>query len=129
VKDADFSDAFCAFLQAVVPAVDAAELLIWLASNPHRAVEPGRVVEAVGPGLAISEAAAGKYLEQFRSRGLLTAEGAGYRFAPGGDAEGYVKTLAQAYRERPVTLIRVIYALRDTKIQTFADAFRLRGNK
>jgi hypothetical protein len=25
-----------------------------------------------------------------------------------------------------VTLIRVIYALRDTKIQTFADAFKLR---
>jgi hypothetical protein len=37
-----------------------------------------------------------------------------------------VRTLAQAYRERPVTLIRVIYALRDSRIQSFADAFRLR---
>jgi hypothetical protein len=129
VKDADFSDAFCAFLQAMVPAVDAAELLIWLETNQHRVLEPGRIAEAAGPGLVISEAAAGKYLEQFRSRGLVTAEGAGYRFAPGGDAAGHVKTLTQAYRERPVTLIRVIYALRDTKIQTFADAFRLRGNK
>ena len=38
----------------------------------------------------------------------------------------HVTTLAQAYGERPVTLIRVIYALRDGKIRSFADAFRLR---
>jgi hypothetical protein len=37
-----------------------------------------------------------------------------------------VRTLAQAYNERPVTLIRMIYALRDPKIQSFADAFKLR---
>jgi hypothetical protein len=39
--------------------------------------------------------------------------------------EAQVRTLAQAYKRRPVTLIRVIYALRDTKIQSFADAFKL----
>jgi hypothetical protein len=37
-----------------------------------------------------------------------------------------VATLAQAYEERPVTLIRLIYALRDRKIRSFADAFKLR---
>ena len=42
------------------------------------------------------------------------------------ELDAHVRTLAQAYKERPVTLIRVIYALRDTKIQTFADAFKLR---
>jgi len=41
---------------------------------------------------------------------------------------GRVQTLAKAYRERPVTLIRVIYALRDKKIQSFADAFKMRRN-
>ena len=45
----------------------------------------------------------------------------------GGELDAHVATLAQAYRERPVTLIRVIYALRDHKIQSFADAFRLKG--
>jgi hypothetical protein len=30
------------------------------------------------------------------------------------------------YRERPVTLIRVIYGLRDKKIRSFAEAFKLR---
>ena len=41
-------------------------------------------------------------------------------------ADRGVRTLAQAYSERPVTLIRVIYALRDSKIRSFADAFRVR---
>jgi hypothetical protein len=35
--------------------------------------------------------------------------------------------LSQAYKERPVTLFRVIYALRDLKIQSFAGAFKLRS--
>jgi hypothetical protein len=37
-----------------------------------------------------------------------------------------VTQLAKVYNERPVTLIRMIYALKDTKIQSFADAFKIR---
>ena len=49
------------------------------------------------------------------------------QYRPGHSAlDSHVRTLAQAYQERPVTLIRVIYALRDTSIQSFAEAFRLR---
>ena len=40
--------------------------------------------------------------------------------------KAHVEMLAQAYEQRPVTLIRLIYALRDRKIRSFADAFRLR---
>ena len=40
--------------------------------------------------------------------------------------KAHVARLAQAYEQRPVTLIRLIYALRDSKIRSFADAFRLR---
>jgi hypothetical protein len=39
-----------------------------------------------------------------------------------------VATLAQAWEERPVTLVRLIYALRDHKIRSFAEAFKLRKN-
>jgi hypothetical protein len=48
-----------------------------------------------------------------------------YRDSPPHDA--HVATLARLYVARPVTLFRVIYALRDSKIRTFADAFKLRG--
>jgi hypothetical protein len=47
---------------------------------------------------------------------------------PPGDpaTQAHLRTLDQADRERPVTLIRLIYALRDSKIRSFADAFQLR---
>jgi hypothetical protein len=43
------------------------------------------------------------------------------------DADGlrHLETLEKVYRERPVTLFRVIYGLRDAKIRSFADAFKL----
>jgi hypothetical protein len=37
-----------------------------------------------------------------------------------------VEQLAEAYNERPVTLIRTIYAPAETKIQSFADSFKFR---
>ena len=49
------------------------------------------------------------------------------QYKPGSELlRAHARTLDQAYRERPVTLIRVIYALRDSRIQSFADAFKLR---
>ena len=84
MDDAAFSEEFLRFLRAVVPTVDAAELLLLVQGEPQRWWAGPEALDA------------------------------------------NVGTLAQAYRERPVTLIRVIYALRDSRIQSFADAFRLR---
>ena len=42
------------------------------------------------------------------------------------DVLQHIATLEKVYRERPVTLFRVIYGLRDAKIRSFADAFNLR---
>ena len=51
----------------------------------------------------------------------------GVRYRPASDElRMYGDMLALAYKARPVTLIRMIYALRDARIQTFADAFKLR---
>lgn len=38
----------------------------------------------------------------------------------------HVAMLVKAYEERPVTLFRIIYALRDANIRSFADAFKVR---
>jgi hypothetical protein len=49
-----------------------------------------------------------------------------YRYAPADPRDrAAVDLLALAYNERPVTLVRAIYA-RPTPAQSFADAFRLR---
>lgn len=129
MEDVDFSDDFCRFLQATVPGVDAAELLLLLHSQPERAFSPAEAVAALRVSVTLSEAEAARHFAAFETAGLATRSAEGrVKYQPASEAlaAARVQTLAQAYRERPVTLIRVIYALRDKKIQSFADAFKMR---
>ena len=124
-EDVDFSDEFCRFLQSRVPAVEAAELLFAYLRDPARALAPAEAIRALGPG--VSEADALRYLEGFRDQLLVPTESGAYRYQPAStDLDRHARTLDRLYRERPVTLIRVIYGLRDSSIRSFADAFRLR---
>lgn len=72
-------------------------------------------VEAVERLLAAFRNPDAKEIVALRASGLSEA-----------DIARHVATLAQAYEQRPVTLFRLVYALRDRKIQSFADAFKLR---
>ena len=98
MEDVDFSDEFCRFVQAHLPSVEAVELLLAAFRNPD-----------------VAHAGAAKELDALRAAGLSEAQIA-----------RHLATLAQAYEQRPVTLFRLVYALRDQKIQSFADAFKLR---
>src|SRR3954469_5477300 len=113
-EDADFSDDFCRFLRTAIPAVDAAELVLLAHGDPARA-------------WTAPEAAA-RYVTGLQASGLLEVDSEQrVRYRPASEAlAAHVATLERVYRERPVTLIRVIYALRDNKIRSFAEAFRLR---
>ena len=128
MEDTQFSDEFCGFIQSAIPAVDAAEMLLLVADRPDVWWSLAEVISRLRPGSVIPEADAARYLEGFAAAGVVeTNAERRFRFKPqGGEQESFVRTLAQAYEERPVTLIRVIYALRDSKIRTFADAFKLR---
>ena len=124
--DADFSRAFCAFLQACVDSVNAAELLLFLWRKPAEAWSARDLAAAIDPVGSLSEAEASRYLETFAARGLITRMDDGrVSYKSSADFEAHVQTLARLYLERPVTLFRVIYTLRDTKIKTLADAFRI----
>ena len=127
MEDADFSDDFCRFLQTAVPAVDAAEALLLLRRTPERSWSAAGLAAELRPGVPISIAEAARYLDTFRARGLVAGEDGQAAYRPASDElRMYGDMLALAYKERPVTLIRMIYALRDSRIQTFADAFKLR---
>lgn len=128
MEDSAFSDEFCRFIQTVLPSVDAAELLLLLFDHTDTWWAPAVLAARLRPASNISDADAVRHLEHFQARGLI-AIGPDKRvqFRPADEAlHEQVRTLARAYKERPVTLIRMIYALRDTKIQSFADAFKLR---
>jgi hypothetical protein len=128
MDDSAFSDEFCRFIQTVLPSVDAAELLLALYESADTWWTPAALVAKLRPASSISDADAQRYLDQFQARGLIAvAPDRSLQFRPADEPlREQVRTLAQAYKERPVTLIRMIYALRDTKIQSFADAFKLR---
>ncbi|HEX7219009.1 MAG TPA: hypothetical protein VF280_07290 [Burkholderiales bacterium] len=107
MEDIDFSDAFCRFVQAHLPSVDRAEVLIAAFRNPGAPADTGSPANR----------------DALRAAGLLDEQ---LRYKAAADSDGHVRILAQAYEQRPVTLIRLIYALRDSRIRSFADAFKLR---
>ncbi len=131
MDDSAFSDEFCRFIQTWLPSVDAAEVLLLVAREHDQWWEAAGIARALRPsGTTVSEADVTRALEQFQTAGLIAVgpdKRVQYRPA-NNDVRAQVDMLAQAYKERPVTLIRMIYALRDTKIQSFADAFKLKGN-
>lgn len=126
-NDPDFTDDFCSFLQRCVASVDAAELLLLLAKNPDRSWAAADLQAELAAETTISEADVLRCLDAFQQRAVVTREAERHvRYRPSPSHDAHVTLLARLYVERPVTLFRVIYALRDAKIKTFADAFKLR---
>jgi len=127
-NDPDFTDEFCGFLQRCVANVDAAEFLLTLARSSDRSWEVDELRAQLAPSTIVSDAEAQRCLDVLQQCGVVGRDAdrrVRYRSSPTHDA--HVATLSRLYLERPVTLFRVIYALRDSKIRTFADAFKLRG--
>ena len=123
---ADFNDAFCAFLQSCVTSVDAAELLLVLWRKPTAVWSLKDLAAQIDPIGSLSEAEATPYVETFQALGLISRVGDGrVHYQASADVDLHMQTLARLYLERPATLFRVVYALRDTKVKTLADAFRI----
>jgi hypothetical protein len=128
MEDSAFSKEFCAFIHAAIPSVSVAELLLLTFKHSERWWTVAELRGELLPDVNIAEASVVTYLEALRSHGLVDFDDeTRVRYRAASDVvDAHVRTLAQAYNERPVTLIRMIYALRDSKIQSFADAFKFR---
>jgi hypothetical protein len=126
-NDPDFPEALRAFIREHIPDVDAAELLLQLAREPERQYDVPTLLDSLRPS-AISDGTARRYLTAFEERGLVASPAPGcYRYSPASeDVSEAVRALMRVYNARPVTMVRMIYALRDEKIRSFADAFRLK---
>ena len=125
MSDPDFPAELRSFIRDNIPDIDAAELLLLLARNPHGRYDIATMLKEVRPTI-IGEPAARRHIAYFRERGLLSEIDGTYQYGPASpELEQMVRALTKVYNERPVTLIRVIYALKDEKIRSFADAFRL----
>ena len=128
MDDAAFSDDFCNFVRVAVPSVDAAELLLLLRRERARWWSAPEAAAELAPAVVLGESDVARYFAIFQANALVAvAPDKRVQYLPGLSAlEAHAQTLDQAYRERPVTLIRMIYALRDAGIHSFAAAFKLR---
>jgi hypothetical protein len=127
-SDPDFPDEFCRFLQRCVANVDAAELLLALFNDRQRLWDTSELRAQLAPGASLSEPDVQRYLDVLQGASLVVRDAEQrVQYRPSASHDAHVALLARLYLERPVTLFRVIYALRDSAIHTFADAFKLRG--
>jgi hypothetical protein len=114
------------FIQECIPTYQAAELLLFFASHPDGDFSAENVVVAMRP-VVITVPAVKEYASLFVDTGLIVQADGRYRYGPSTvDLERGIGELAHAYNEKPVTLIRAIYRIADSKIQSFADSFKLR---
>lgn len=115
------------FMEANIDSVEQLEILRVLGEDPQRewpAAELAREVQTPASNILT-------HLAALRARGLLVTEtrGADLFCRHGADSrerEGMLTRLLQVYRERPVSMIRLVYARAKDPLKTFADAFRLK---
>lgn len=122
--DADFPEELCLFIKETIPTLEAAELLVFLASESARYWKVEEIVDELRPTV-IAESEIRRCLALFQARGLVVeSQDACFQYRPASPGlDATVGTLAKAFNRRPVTLIRMIYS---RKIQAFADAFRIK---
>ncbi len=112
------------FLRTSIRSVWTLELLLLLWRSRPRAWSAAELVRE----LRASDSIATDGLAALQAVGLIVPEGQDrFRYTAASSAlDGIVQRLAQLYQERPMAVTRAIFASPDQRLQTFADAFRLK---
>jgi hypothetical protein len=121
--------AVLAFILERIESVEQLEILLLLATDPGRCWSP----DTIAKELRSSPRSAEKWLKTLAAHGLLKrCETADIQFAFGPQTEELrrrVALLAAAYLTRRVTVIETIFNKPVAKMNSFANAFRLREDK
>jgi hypothetical protein len=115
------------FLDSYVESIDQLEILRVLGESPDREWSAARLAaELQSPADKLSADVAA-----LAGRGLVSTQTRGQelvcRYSPATRELGeQLRRLLQYYRERPVSMIKLVYARAADPLRAFADAFRLR---
>ena len=110
-----------------LPSMEHVELLLLLVNSEKEGFLPSDAAKQLG----VDSELTARRLADLVNSGLAVKEGPPglerYRYHPSDlDLRQAVEQLVDAYRTRPVSLIRVVYERPPESAQRFADAFRLR---
>ena len=112
------------FIAQHIDSVEKLEILLLLARNPQKSWSPREVFQQIQSSIP----SVGKRLAELERAALVKADAEGnYQFRPGSEegAAG-VRRLIEAYEERRIKVIEVIYSPRKDELQLFSDVFRMR---
>jgi hypothetical protein len=122
----DFSDDIRQFIARNIESLAQLEALILMRREPRR----GWDAEEIGKALYIPQELAAALLADFGRRGFVKMEhppSARYSYDVADQrVDQLISDVSAAYQDRRVALISLIYSKPLNKVQTFADAFRLR---
>jgi hypothetical protein len=127
MAEPNLSPALIQFIRAMFPSYDAAVVLIHVSREPSATWGIERLVASIGPE-SIGLSAVRQHLEHFVRVGLVVEAPQGeFQLSPSSEeTRGVILELVLAYDERPVTLVRALDSAARARIQSFADAFRLK---
>lgn len=116
-------DALRAFVHKYVRTVSELEVLLWLQQHAQRTWNADEIAREMRG----NPTAAADYLRHFVRAGLARENGIGqYQYVEDSTTHGLITDLAQAYVERPVSVVDLIYAQPSNPIQLLADAFKIK---
>jgi hypothetical protein len=117
------------FIQMYVPSLGALEVLLLLHKNPWEHWTPSSITEQLRSNSAMVD----EFLAFFQSKNILINEGSTYSLNQ--DIQEFnlrLKELSKLFYQRPVSVLNEIYRIPHkpgTKIQLFADAFKIKKEK
>lgn len=122
-----FPDDVRAFMEQNIDGIEQLEVLRILSENEDKRWDVASLMAEVQ---APSQALLG-YLGTLQSRGLISSvqreEGTLWQYGSSSEEmRTMLSRLLQTYKERPVTMIRMVYAKKAKSLEAFSDAFRLR---
>ena len=121
----DFPTDVRQFIERHVESIVQLEALLLVRQDPAQQWN----AEQLAKSLYISPEMSADLLSDLARRGFLrdqAASGAEFSYGPDEPTDGVIGRLASIYQERRVAVISLIYSKPVNKVQTFADAFRLR---
>lgn len=120
----DLSQQVMDFIGQYVPITEALKVLLALQGAPEKPWTLEELANETRQPLSLVE----DYVKFLRESGLVTGDKSPLRYAPASsELAAVVDALARAYNERPVSVLRAIYAPPPaSKAKAFADAFKLR---
>ncbi|MFL5318549.1 MAG: hypothetical protein ACJ790_02760 [Myxococcaceae bacterium] len=103
-----------------IDSVEQLEVLLLL----HRTAPRAWGAADVAHDLRIDQSSSKRRLEDLVSRGMVTRDGEGFSYRPSAH-DASVRALSDAYRERRVAVITLIFTKPSDPVRELADAFRI----